>query len=230
METDKKQAKNKKPRPENESRSLKVCLFDMRQRCLIEFFSDYDYEIRYHPSKANMVADAQSRKKRVKPKRVRAMNMTHPGANKMYYDLRDRYWWPGIEKDIVVYVKSVIRQLCRLRSEKKGVVRFGKKGKLAPRFVRPFEIIEKVGPVAYTLDFLGELDESRKIKRYMYGLAPQIYGMVAVTEPKTMQKAVQIYGALTDKAVRNGSIKKVEKRENVARMIIRGLRLEMLLL
>ncbi|GJT45016.1 putative reverse transcriptase domain-containing protein [Tanacetum coccineum] len=40
----------------------------------------------------------------------------------------------------------------------KGVVRFGKKGKLAPRFVRPFEIIEKVGPVAYRLDFPEELD------------------------------------------------------------------------
>nr|GEZ72400.1 hypothetical protein [Tanacetum cinerariifolium] len=35
------------------------------------------------------------------------------------------------------------------------------------------------------------------------------------TEPKTMPKAVQISGALTDEAVRNGSIKKVEKRGNV---------------
>ncbi|GJR89612.1 putative reverse transcriptase domain-containing protein [Tanacetum coccineum] len=41
----------------------------------IELFSDYDCEIRYHPSKANVVADALSRKERVKPKRVRAMNM-----------------------------------------------------------------------------------------------------------------------------------------------------------
>ncbi|GKD22234.1 hypothetical protein Tco_1223937, partial [Tanacetum coccineum] len=40
----------------------------------------------------------------------------------------------------------------------KGVVRFGKKGKLAPRLVGPFEIIEKVGPVAYRLDFPEELD------------------------------------------------------------------------
>nr|GEV10096.1 putative reverse transcriptase domain-containing protein [Tanacetum cinerariifolium] len=43
----------------------------------------------------------------------------------------------------------------------------------------------------------------------------EIRGMVAATEPKTMQKAVQISGALTDVAVRNGSIKKVEKRGNM---------------
>ncbi|GKE50147.1 putative reverse transcriptase domain-containing protein [Tanacetum coccineum] len=49
----------------------------------------------------------------------------------------------------------------------------------------------------------------------MYGLAPHIRGIVAATEPKTIQKAVQISGALTDEAVRNGSIKKVEKRGNV---------------
>ncbi|GJT49306.1 putative reverse transcriptase domain-containing protein [Tanacetum coccineum] len=122
----------------------------MRQRRWIELFNDYDCEIRYHPGKANVVADALSRKERVKPKRVRAMNMTlhssikdkilvaqreasdkiagmqqgldemmeyeaykskyfvHPGVNKMYYDLRDRYWWPGIKKDIVVYVSKCL--------------------------------------------------------------------------------------------------------------------------
>ncbi|GJW18061.1 hypothetical protein Tco_0025497 [Tanacetum coccineum] len=57
--------------------------------------------------------------------------------------------------------------------------------------------------------------ESRMIERYVYGLAPQIRGMVAATEPKSMQKAMQISGALTDEAVRNGTIKKVEKRGNV---------------
>ncbi|GJS34252.1 putative reverse transcriptase domain-containing protein, partial [Tanacetum coccineum] len=49
---------------------------NMRQRMWVELFSDYDYEIRYHPGKANVVANALSRKERVKPRRVRAMAMT----------------------------------------------------------------------------------------------------------------------------------------------------------
>ncbi|GJX70679.1 putative reverse transcriptase domain-containing protein [Tanacetum coccineum] len=141
-----------------------------------KLFSDYEYEIRYHPGKANVVADALSRKERVNPKRVRAMNMTlqssikdrilaaqkeavdesvgmqkgldemieqrsdetlyyldriwvplkgdvrtlimdeahkskysvHPGADKMYYDLRDRYWWPRMKKDIGKYVSKCL--------------------------------------------------------------------------------------------------------------------------
>nr|GFD17639.1 putative reverse transcriptase domain-containing protein [Tanacetum cinerariifolium] len=104
---------------------------------------DYDFEIRCHPGKANVVVDALSRKERVKPKRVRSMNMTlqssikdrilaalkevvdesaglkkdeahmskyfvHPGADKMYYDLRDRYWSPGMKKDIAMYVSKCL--------------------------------------------------------------------------------------------------------------------------
>ncbi|GJY37306.1 putative reverse transcriptase domain-containing protein [Tanacetum coccineum] len=32
----------------------------------------------------------------------------HPGVDKMYYDLRDRYWWPGIKKDIALYVSKCL--------------------------------------------------------------------------------------------------------------------------
>ncbi|GJS19483.1 putative reverse transcriptase domain-containing protein [Tanacetum coccineum] len=152
---------------------------NMRHRRWIELFSDYEYETRYHPGKANVVVDALSRKERVNPKRVRAMNMTlqssikdrilaahkeavdefpglqksldemieqrndgtlyyldriwvplkgevrtlimdkahkskysvHPGADKMYYDLRDRYWWPGMKRDIAEYVNKCLNCL-----------------------------------------------------------------------------------------------------------------------
>lgn len=33
----------------------------------------------------------------------------------------------------------------------KGIMRFGKKGKLSPRYVGPFEILDKIGEVAYRL-------------------------------------------------------------------------------
>ncbi|GJW29271.1 putative reverse transcriptase domain-containing protein [Tanacetum coccineum] len=110
---------------------------NMRQMRWIELFSDYECKIRYHPGKANVVADALSRKEQVKPRRVRAMAMTiqsrvkemilaaqgdvrmvnldeahkskysvHPRADKMYHVLRDMYWCPGMKRDIATYVKS----------------------------------------------------------------------------------------------------------------------------
>ncbi|GJZ30502.1 hypothetical protein Tco_0575549 [Tanacetum coccineum] len=42
----------------------------------IKLFRDYECEIRYHPGKENVVADALSRKEWVKPRRVRAITMT----------------------------------------------------------------------------------------------------------------------------------------------------------
>ncbi|GKB58330.1 putative reverse transcriptase domain-containing protein [Tanacetum coccineum] len=57
---------------------------NMRQSRWIELLSDYDCEICYHPGKANVVADALSRKEREKPIRVRALVMT------VYPDLSER--------------------------------------------------------------------------------------------------------------------------------------------
>nr|GFA88109.1 putative reverse transcriptase domain-containing protein [Tanacetum cinerariifolium] len=65
---------------ENHHKSLQHILdqkeLNMRQCRWLELLSDYDYEIHYHPRKANVVADASSRKERNKPLWVLALVMT----------------------------------------------------------------------------------------------------------------------------------------------------------
>ncbi|GJU81982.1 putative reverse transcriptase domain-containing protein [Tanacetum coccineum] len=89
----------------------------MRQRRWIELFSDYDCEISYHPGKANVVADALSRKERIKPRRnssgldewvkrgVKGHCTKHLDLNMV--PLKVMYWWPGMKKDVAMYVSSV---------------------------------------------------------------------------------------------------------------------------
>ena len=43
------------------------------------------------------------------------------------------------------------------------ILRFGKKGKLSPRFILPYEILERIGPVAYRLALPLELAKLHKV-------------------------------------------------------------------
>ncbi|GJY51189.1 putative reverse transcriptase domain-containing protein [Tanacetum coccineum] len=252
----------------------------MRQRRWIELLSDYDCEIRYHPGKANVVADALSRKEQAKSLEAQVESLKEGNVKKenlgrmqkQIFEIRtngirtpsgyDSIWvivdrltksahflptkkTDSIEKLAQLYLKEIVcrhdvpvsvisdravlftikalgispkglgnqlinwdRHLplvefsynnsyhasikaapfealygrkCRSRQKSyadlkrrlmefkvgdkvmlkvspwKGVIRFGTRGKLSPRFVGPFKVIKRMGPVAYKLELPDKL-------------------------------------------------------------------------
>ncbi|WVZ81101.1 hypothetical protein U9M48_028517 [Paspalum notatum var. saurae] len=132
---------------------------NMRQRLWLELIKDYDLEIHYHPGKANVVADALSRKCTVsmefeptleqeirkgqlndeKIKEIRELikicvaniksirdlilkeahetaYSIHPGSEKMYQDLKQKFWWYVMKREVAEYV--VLCDICqRVKAE-----------------------------------------------------------------------------------------------------------------
>nr|GEX87054.1 reverse transcriptase domain-containing protein [Tanacetum cinerariifolium] len=112
---------------------------NMRQCRWIKLLSDYDYEIRYHPRKANVMADALHRKERIKPLCVRALVMTvHNNLHKQILDAHKE----AMKKKNVKAEKlgRLIKQIFDFRPD--GTHCFGKRSKVGdsqltgPKFIR----------------------------------------------------------------------------------------------
>ncbi|GKF14935.1 putative reverse transcriptase domain-containing protein, partial [Tanacetum coccineum] len=110
----------------------------------------------------------------------------HLGSDKMYQDMKKIYWWPNMKADIATYVSKCLT-CAKVKAERQRpsvllvkldipqwkwvnitmdfVTKLPKSlqgyetiwGKLNPRYVRPFKVLELDGSVAYKLDLSQEL-------------------------------------------------------------------------
>nr|GEW81583.1 reverse transcriptase domain-containing protein [Tanacetum cinerariifolium] len=134
---------------------------------LQELLVDYDCEIRYHPRKANVVADALSQKLQIKPLLVRSLVMTlHPKIPSLILEAQNEAMKEenigaenlrGMDKAFEIHPNGTCYIKNRSWLPLFGIVRFGKKGKLNPQYNGPFKILDRIGPVAYKLELPEEL-------------------------------------------------------------------------
>ncbi|GJT21663.1 putative reverse transcriptase domain-containing protein [Tanacetum coccineum] len=126
---------------------------NMRQRHWLELLSDYDCDIRYHLGKANVVADTLSQAQIEALKLENLENEDVGGVGDLAMDQQKSY--ANLKRKPMDFE---VRDRVMLKvSPWKGVVQFGKRGKLNPRYVRPFKVLAKVGKVAYMLELPQEL-------------------------------------------------------------------------
>ncbi|GJR89984.1 putative reverse transcriptase domain-containing protein [Tanacetum coccineum] len=126
-------------------------LEDMLRACVIDFGKSWDrhlplvefsYNKSYHASiKAAPFEALYGRKLQIKNRLLTARS-----RQKIYADVRCKPMEFSVGDMVMLKV-----------SPWKGVIHFGKCGKLSPRYVRPFKVIDRIGPVAYKLELPDEL-------------------------------------------------------------------------
>nr|GEU62710.1 putative reverse transcriptase domain-containing protein [Tanacetum cinerariifolium] len=182
---------------------LRIVFWGCYKRRWLEFLSDYDCEIRYHPWKANIVVDALSCIERIKPLHVRALVMTiglnlpkqilesqieaQKPKNFKKKDVGEvgevQLIGPELVQETIEKIIQIKQRIQAARDRQKsyddlkrkpmefqvgdrvmlkvspwkGVVCFGKQGKLNPRYVGRFKVLAKVEAVAYKLELPKEL-------------------------------------------------------------------------
>ena len=99
---------------------------------------------------------------------------------------------------------------------KRGVVRFGKRGKLSPRFIGPFEILERVGIVVYRLALppsmscVHEVFHVSMLRRYTPDLAHVVdWGEIEVDTDGTFEEGIVCIMDSRDQVLRRKTVRLV---------------------
>ncbi|XP_072086660.1 uncharacterized protein [Arachis hypogaea] len=235
---------------------------NMRQRRWMELLKDYDFNLSYHPGKANVVADALSQKSltiawmRIKEEELvdkfadlkldigeRLGELTkddedlytgcwergfsiHPGSTKMYYDLKKMSWWPGMKGDVA----TVSQQKSYADKRRKplefevgehvflrvtpttGIGRAIKTKKLNSRYIGPFEILKRFGPVAYQVALPSNLSNIHDVF-HVSQLRKYTSDATHVLEPETVELRENLTFQVTPVRIDDTSVKKLRGKE-----------------